>query len=495
MKSNTRTRREFLKESAATVAMMALPVSSRAATTLKTRMEWQQFKTTTHYAPFLSAIQTMRANTNSKNKNSWLYWVNAHVNYCPHGLPYFMAWHRGLLYYFEQQLRTISGDANLTIPYWDYYSNPNIPSEFLDTSSGNPLYQTRVNTNVYNALSLAPYAPTVVNFQTGLPNNFELGFEIAPHDPIHDIIGSYMADMTSPMDPIFWLHHSMVDRLWLAWTLAHPNRMPVSTNSYWSGTFTYASGLTIAKNLTINTTGLGYTYANTSMPTALPPQSRSNEVHIVRVQAQLEPLAAVPAVLSLATTPAATTLTNGTQSLGGVSNVTVTAGQSFSVKLKLPASGSKTVQGIVANHVATANALALQTTPNLASTATATATANTPNMVNIVLNKLSLPKGAAAGGFYCQLYLNLPPTAVSQEDRQKYLLADVGAFRINAALRMGMSKLSFPANDVLAATGTGGQTEWTITVIPITGAAKVKGKLIDIQELRIEVATPEASDM
>jgi tyrosinase len=491
MTSNTRNRREFLTGSAAALAAMALPVSSQAAP-LKTRMEWQQFKTTTHYSAFLNALQVMQANTNANSKNSWQYWVNVHVNYCPHGIPYFLAWHRGYIYYFEQQLRTISGDANLTLPYWDYYANPNIPAEFLDSSSGNPLYSSRVNTNVYNALSLDPFQPSVINFQTGLPNNFELTFESAPHDPVHDLIGGYMADMTSPMDPIFYLHHSMVDRMWYAWVLSHPKRMPVSSNKYWNGSFTYASGLTMTKTKTIDPTGLGYTYANTSMPTALPPQSRSDQVHIVRVQASTQSqttLTARPKAVSLATTPADSKPTDGVQSLGGVSNLTI-GNDPVSVKLTLPSTGQKTVQNIVGTHVQTANLLAMQSTPSVATPASST----TPTDVNVVLDKLTLSKLGAKAGYYYKLYLNLPTTGVSPEDLPNYFLGTLGAFQIRGAMHHKMAMLTYPANDVLARTGTSGSTDMVVTFVRISGKQPLTGKLLGVGEVRVEVATPDASD-
>ena len=33
-----------------------------------------------------------------------------------------------------------------------------------------------------------------------------------------------MVDMTSPNDPVFWLHHCNIDRLWAEWRVQHPTR-------------------------------------------------------------------------------------------------------------------------------------------------------------------------------------------------------------------------------------------------------------------------------
>lgn len=42
--------------------------------------------------------------------------------------------------------------------------------------------------------------------------------ESQPHDNVHVGIGGFMGDFLSPVDPIFWLHHANVDRLWTVWT-------------------------------------------------------------------------------------------------------------------------------------------------------------------------------------------------------------------------------------------------------------------------------------
>jgi hypothetical protein len=41
---------------------------------------------------------------------------------------------------------------------------------------------------------------------------------------VHRWIGGDMLSMTSPNDPIFFLHHSNVDRIWAKWQLEHPDQ-------------------------------------------------------------------------------------------------------------------------------------------------------------------------------------------------------------------------------------------------------------------------------
>ena len=45
------------------------------------------------------------------------------------------------------------------------------------------------------------------------------------HNKVHIWVGGTMAPITSPNDPIFFLHHCNVDRLWAEWQLANP-RVP-----------------------------------------------------------------------------------------------------------------------------------------------------------------------------------------------------------------------------------------------------------------------------
>jgi tyrosinase len=118
------TRRDFVKGASALMlpGFVSSPLLAQTATVQ--RPDWNTFRTTKNYSSLVNAIATMKENTTATDKRSWTYWVNAHVNNCPHGIAYFLAWHRGYLYYFEQQLRAVSGNKALVLPYWDYYTTP-----------------------------------------------------------------------------------------------------------------------------------------------------------------------------------------------------------------------------------------------------------------------------------------------------------------------------------------------------------------------------------
>lgn len=72
-------------------------------------------------------------------------------------------------------------------------------NQFADTS-GNALFQDQHN-------------PA----ETGSTNSFRVEFENGPHMLVHGIIAGHMGTNWSPSDPLFYLHHSNVDRIWTMW--------------------------------------------------------------------------------------------------------------------------------------------------------------------------------------------------------------------------------------------------------------------------------------
>ena len=52
---------------------------------------------------------------------------------------------------------------------------------------------------------------------TGSTNSFRVEFENGPHMLVHGIIAGHMGSNWSPSDPLFYLHHANVDRIWTFW--------------------------------------------------------------------------------------------------------------------------------------------------------------------------------------------------------------------------------------------------------------------------------------
>lgn len=466
-----------MERSALALGASSIPLDLFAQTTLMVRPEWQAFKTTPRYDSLLKAIRLMKANTNAADPNSWSYWMKIHINYCPHGTPYFLAWHRGYLYYFERRLRTVSGDNQLVLPYWDYYSYATMPAEFTNPSGDNPLFADRLNNNVRQVLTLAPFASTVTNFQRGLTNAFEVRVEDAPHNPVHDLIGNLMSTMESPLDPIFWLHHANIDRLWVAWVAAGGGRrMPATTSTYWAGSHTYAPSLSIARTATYGTrTSLAYRYFNEKMPTTMPLAQLSG-APIRRVQATSDELPqTIPAVGSYRLIGPRQT-GKMTFSISGAYNVGL---DEKSVSVQLPAS---------AEH---ARALA---TIGSGKSASLPGRSEAYRSVHIVLDGIELSELGKLGGYFYQVYLNIPSSSGNPARPKSTYIGTLGPFKIHSAMHHAgeQVRLEYPIRRALAGASPDDLSAMSVSFVRVNGDNTPKGGLIGMGEVRLEVSTEDA---
>ncbi len=238
---------------------------------------------------YRKAVAAMRALPASDNR-SWAGQAEIHFNSCPHGNWFFLPWHRAYLHHFERMIQKFSGNPNFSLPYWDWTRTPTIPPAFADQSNDNPLYNaTRVATG---QLREQDVGPEVVKRIMATSDFFSFGssraatqragapsgiLEGTPHNSVHNWINGDMGSFRSPIDPIFWLHHANVDRLWAEWSLQHAatslpdnpaptDRNAALTRDFWlqfqmGGYFddeNLSAVALVAETLTTN--GYGYTY-------------------------------------------------------------------------------------------------------------------------------------------------------------------------------------------------------------------------------------------
>ncbi|MCA9694467.1 MAG: tyrosinase family protein [Myxococcales bacterium] len=176
-----------------------------------------------------------------------------------HGGPAFLAWHREYLRRFEVALQSV--DPRVTIPYWNWGLGPIAETTAIFVadkigpmgSGGASGFEVGTGylaqaPNTVNPLGwairqeLQPLGaalqrnkaldtgagwPTVTSVGSALGQGayhlFRPALEQSPHhNQIHVRVGRDMARMTSPNDPVFWLHHAQVDRLWAKWQETHP---------------------------------------------------------------------------------------------------------------------------------------------------------------------------------------------------------------------------------------------------------------------------------
>jgi tyrosinase len=483
MQTNT-TRRGFLRDAALAILAAGLAPAAPAQGTLYKRIDWATFTQGPDYSSFMDAIRKMRANTDGADKRSWQYWANVHQNYCPHGIRYFLAWHRGFITLFERQLREVSGNPVLALPYWSYYDDPAIPAELMEPASWNPLYTSRVNSNVSQALSLNAFSGDLINFQRGLSNAFEPVLESLPHNPVHDLVGGIFDTMQSPIDVIFWLHHANIDRLWSAWAAAGGGRaQPPAGDAYWNGTFTYAPKLSLPVSSTVDTRlNLGYYYENEILPTVQPggvvaaPTTMVGgaDSMVMRLEAQLP---RQPALGSFGSTPMRTTGANSV-SLGGATGIALERA-SVSARVTLDRAGHQALQEMLASY---------QTSPF-----TIAKSASTPfTAAKVVLSGVKLTSVGAGGGYYYNLYLNLPNTPVTADVERKFMFGNLGPFRVKVSMHHDRAnpkgtRIEFDVTELLLANRSLDLSVQTFSFVRISGDNAPDGDVITIGECRLEL--------
>jgi Common central domain of tyrosinase/Polyphenol oxidase middle domain len=235
------------------------------------------------------------------NETSWAYQAAIHGTpvkpkkklweQCEHGSWFFFPWHRIFLYYFERIVRQAVIDAGgqdqWALPYWNYGLEGDhgaLPDPFIEPAdeAENPLYvATRspvrnagwpiegLGTREREALQLRQFEGNAMF--GGLRGPAKAGFwrhpglpEETPHGEVHVEVGGWMLlPATAAQDPIFWLHHANVDRIWAVWNEREGGENP--SDPLWQNqTFTfYDADRTQAEKScqqASDTRLLGYTY-------------------------------------------------------------------------------------------------------------------------------------------------------------------------------------------------------------------------------------------
>lgn len=158
--------------------------------------------------------------------------------YCHNDPRMFLPWHRAYVLAFERALQGVN--SSLALHYWDWTSNASIqngiPSHFTDSqyqsSNGmtypNPLLRFRYQcggSDEYTARFPDPPA-LLAQLRNQVNNAYALtsynAFNgtgiLIPHNNLHGWVGGEMAATTfAAYDPVFWAHHSNVDRQWAKW--------------------------------------------------------------------------------------------------------------------------------------------------------------------------------------------------------------------------------------------------------------------------------------
>jgi Common central domain of tyrosinase/Polyphenol oxidase middle domain len=264
-------------------------------------------------------------------RRSWIYWANMHQHFgddcagpivgsgmggvqtfiasngdetatwcrCEHFTEQFLTWHRMYLWYFERVLQEAAGDPSLRLPYWDYETDARLPVAYRDAT-----YVDEHGQTVSNPLRVSARRPGLNNGTSSLSpgvtstagamaetnfDPFNSVLENTPHGAVHCamVTGSCPNGLmgsipVAALDPIFYAHHTNIDRLYECWLQGdEPGRLPTNaTQLNTVFTFVDGDGSTVDRRVRdmLTTTQLGYTYAaGGGCPAILAQASRAAE--------------------------------------------------------------------------------------------------------------------------------------------------------------------------------------------------------------------------
>lgn len=147
----------------------------------------------------------------------------------PIGEKRFLPWHRVFLLKLEKMGQTI--DPQFFIPYWDWTTEQEVPTWIASYKptvkvSGPNIVVTRNPKPSNLPISDPDHLPTTpeINalYKKGTFLSFTRALEGGPHNAVHRWCRGSMSDLsTAPADPIFWMHHAQVDRIWSIWQINH----------------------------------------------------------------------------------------------------------------------------------------------------------------------------------------------------------------------------------------------------------------------------------
>lgn len=191
-----------------------------------------------------------------------------------HWCPSFLPWHRDFLRKMELELQAI--DSSVTLPYWDW---TRADSKDIDIEPWESFFGGRDNSGgnfdswSYTRRShpdgnvLPDLADVIGELEATTYQDYRR-METGTHPPGHTWTGGTMSGGSSPLDPLFYLHHCNLDRLWAIWQQNNPGVTQYTTDPIGSDFNSQQVGLnqsmvvgtTATPNDVLDHTTMGYRY-------------------------------------------------------------------------------------------------------------------------------------------------------------------------------------------------------------------------------------------
>lgn len=261
-----------------------------------TRSEWRTLSRSAKQE-FLGAVLSLQDRRNS----GFSYYdelMRVHNDFGSSGIHHiaqFLPWHRYFIWVYENSLQDIL-NKGIGLPYWDWSKDSQAPENGPvwgdDTLSfgRNGARDGCVRSGAFNGfMTVYPTRDCLRrNFVNGRLGSFPTAQALnatlsrardyddfrsrleTVHDSVHTAIGGNMGFFYSPSDPIFYLHHANIDRIWDMFQKAQPNINNYNGAVQINGQLYQASDADILVNYQarvrqlMNTNRLCYKYAPTS---------------------------------------------------------------------------------------------------------------------------------------------------------------------------------------------------------------------------------------
>jgi polyphenol oxidase len=199
----------------------------------------------------------------------------------------FFAWHRAYLYFHEQILGSLIGDNDFRLPYWDWdtASHRRLPPAYATPGdAGNPLWNSTRGMAATDELPLEDVGEAVMENVLTLGTFAEFGGaanaagspESTPHGAVHSDVGGDMSFFSSAaQDPVFYAHHSNVDKLWSDWNKGASTHTNPADAAFRDLTFTFFNSSKVwtsikASQVLDHEGSLRYTYGPSRFSEILP---------------------------------------------------------------------------------------------------------------------------------------------------------------------------------------------------------------------------------
>ena len=281
-------------------------------------------------ATYREAVGMMKQKPDS-DKLSWVSLAKIHgtdpntFHFCPHGNWYFLPWHRAYTVTYERIIRHLTGHNDFAMPFWDWTANPKMPDVFLHPKTpdgktnwlfvsepgfertwpnNKPMPASNVGSTVLKKIL---HATTYEQFGTSRPHKPKTQDSLDPswvvdqmsgvqgvlegnaHNNVHNNIGGWMPSCMSPRDPIFFMHHGNIDRIWALWNVHNANSDdPLWKNMQFKDNFIHPDGTPYSPKVSelFVPEQLGYTYG-------LPP-AQAAQPAVIALGARMRTLFATP---------------------------------------------------------------------------------------------------------------------------------------------------------------------------------------------------------